>query len=247
VRVDSPFVSDRAALESAIGGITTGTDTALHDAIRQALDLLRSESTKRQAIVVLSDGRDTKSVRREDDVLADARAAGVPIYTFGLGDAVNTAVLARLASGTGGTSATAREADELRILYQRIAEELSNQYILTFTSSFGQDGAWRRLRVALKDAGDGSASAERPFIATRGLGVSRDLVSSLEQGVARRALGMEAAIWAAAGLCAGFLFVLLIRLVRRDVSLASLPAAGVVILCGLLGGVAGVLVRSLWR
>lgn len=247
VRVDSPFVSDRAALESAIGGITTGTDTALHDAIRQALDLLRSESTKRQAIVVLSDGRDTKSVRREDDVLADARAAGVPIYTFGLGDAVNTAVLARLASGTGGTSATAREADELRILYQRIAEELSNQYILTFTSSFGQDGAWRRLRVALKDAGGGSASAERPFIATRGLGVSRDLVSSLEQGVARRALGMEAAIWAAAGLCAGFLFVLLIRLVRRDVSLASLPAAGVVILCGLLGGVAGVLVRSLWR
>jgi VWFA-related protein len=247
VRIDSPFSSDRAALESAIRGIATGTDTALYDAIRLALDLLASERTKRQAIVVLSDGKDTKSTRLADEVLADTKRSGVPIYTFGLGDAINAAVLARLASETGGASATAREADELRLLYQRIADELSNQYILAFTSSFGQDGAWRRLRVEVKDAGSGKASAERPFIATRGPGVSRELVSSLERRAGRRTLGLEAALWAAAGLGIGILFLLFIRLARRDVSLRSPLAIAIVILSGVIGGISGIVMGSLWR
>ena len=247
VRVDSPFSSDRAALESAIQGIATGTDTALYDAIRQALDLLASERTKRQAIVVLSDGRDTKSTRPADEVLAAAKIAGVPIYSFGLGDAVNTAVLARIATETGGTSATAREPDELRLLYQRIANELSNQYILAFTSSFGEDGAWRRLRIDLHDAKGSVASAERPFISTRGPGVSRELVSGFERSAGRRALGLGAAPWGAAGLGVGVLFLLLIRSLRRDVALASPLAIGIVMLSGALGGIAGVVVKSLWR
>ncbi len=247
VRVDSAFSSDRAALESAIQGIATGTDTALYDAIRQALDLLASERTKRQAIVVLSDGRDTKSTRPADEVLAAAKNAGVPIYTFGLGDAVNAAVLARVATETGGTSATAREPDELRLLYQRIADELSNQYILAFTSSFGEDGAWRRLRIDLHDATGRVAFAERPFIATRGPGVSRELLSGFERRAERRTLGLEAAPWGAAGLGGGVLLLLLLRLVRRDVFVRSWLAIGIVILSGALGGIAGVVVKSVWR
>ena len=248
VRVDSPFSSDRAALESAIQGIATGTDTALYDAIRQALDLLASERTKRQAIVVLSDGRDTKSTRPADEVLAAAKNRRRADLHVRSRRRVNTAVLARLATETGGTSATAREPDELRLLYQRIADELSNQYILAFTSSFGEDGAWRRLRIDLHDAKGSVASAERPFISDARAGCEPRTRQRLRaERRAPRARSWRPRRGARPAWGSGSCSCCSSGSLRRDVSLASPLAIGIVMLSGALGGIAGVVVKSLWR
>jgi pSer/pThr/pTyr-binding forkhead associated (FHA) protein len=51
---------------------------------------------------------------------------------------VNEAALRRLADETGGTVLKASRPEELLLLYQKIADQLKNQYLLRFTSTFGR-------------------------------------------------------------------------------------------------------------
>lgn len=247
VRVDAGFTSDRAVLTSAIRSIATGKDTALYDAIQTALDLLHDAGTGRQAIVVLSDGKNTKSVHEAAAVLAAARARGVAIYTVGLGRELDAAVLARMASATGGLSMNAAHPDQLRVIYQKIADLLNNQYVLSFTSTFGGDEAWHTLRVDVAGAGLPVAAAERSFIASPGLGVSRELVSSYERRADRGGRARQAGIWGGFGLAAGLLLVLLARLIRPEVAVLSPLAIGVVLVASAFGVILGTIVRALGR
>jgi VWFA-related protein len=244
VRVDAPLTNDREALERAVRGITTGTDTALHDAIKTALDLLKGVGTRRQAIVVLSDGKDTKSRLTQAEVLTDAKASGVPIFTLGLGRTVASGALERLARETGGVSMAAARAEELRSLYQAIAGQLANQYVMSFTSTVGSDEAWHRLTVEARAAGGAAVSAQREFIASQGPGVSRELVASYERAVEHQNIARQATVWAVLGLIAGVLIVSFVRVVRPDVSLWSPLTAGIIVLAGLIGGIVAMIVRA---
>jgi VWFA-related protein len=245
VRVDAPLTNDRAVLERAVRGITTGTDTALHDAIKAALALLKGVGTKRQAIVVLSDGKDTKSRITLADVVSEAKSRGVPVYTLGLGPSVAGDVLQRLARETGGSWMAAGGAGELREVYQTIADQLANQYVVTFVSTFGADEAWHRLIVEARTTGGAGASVPREFLASQGLGVARELISSFERKAERQDAVRQTATWSAFGLMAGGLIVLLVRAIRPDVSLWSPLTAGIIVLAGLLGGIIGMIVRVL--
>jgi VWFA-related protein len=237
VRIDASFSGDRASLESAIHGIAPGMDTALYDAVRTALGLFKDVGTKRQAILVLSDGKDTKSKFKAEEVLSEAKKMGVPIYALGLGDAVEAGVLGRLSSETGGITMKAAKPEELLLLYQKIADQLKNQYVLRFTSTFGQDDLWHKLRIQVKNAGNAAVSAQREFIASRGLGVSREVISSYEKKAEQRNILVHVGLGGSFGLLAGFMLILLIRFLRPDVSFCSPLSIGVILLTLLLGGI----------
>jgi len=245
VKVDAPLSTDRAATARAIREIRGGRNTALYDAIQSALGLLNASSAKRQAILVLSDGRDTSSRTRRDEVLAAAKMRGVPIFSLGVGASVDAGALERLAHDTGGDALTAAQPDELRVLYQKIGDRLANQYVMSFTSSFGEDGAWRKLGVAVQSPGANATSAPREFLATKSMGVSRELVSSAEQRAERIGRAAFAAIGAAVGLVAGVLLVLAIRMARPGVPLQPVLVAAVIVLAGIVGGIVSVLVQTL--
>lgn len=245
VRVEAPFTSDRAVLEAAVKGIATGKDTALYDAIQTALDLMKGAGTPRQAVLVLSDGKDTKSTRQSADVLAEAKKRGVPVYTVALGTEVDTGVLTTIASETGGMAMKAAKADGLRLVYQKIADLLKNQYVLSFTSSFGRDEAWHTLHIEVSGAGSPAVSARREFVLSQGPGVSRELISAYERKAADQGLAMLAAVWAGLGLIVGLSLVLLIRLARPGVSLLSFIPIGIIVLSGLLGAVLGLIISAL--
>jgi VWFA-related protein len=247
VRVDAGFTNDRAALTSAVRSISSGKNTALYDAIQTALDLLEGVRTRRQAIVVLSDGKNTKSVHAAAAVLSAAHARGVAVYTVGLGPELDRAALARIAAETGGLSMNAARADELRVLYQKIADLLNNQYVLSFTSTFGGDESWHTLRVDVAGADVPAAGADRSFIASPGLGVSRELVSSYERRADEVGFARQAAIWGGLGLAAGLLIVLLARVLRPDVSFVSPLAIGIVFVASALGAILGTIARALGR
>ncbi|MFC2163712.1 VWA domain-containing protein, partial [Acidobacteriota bacterium] len=122
VRVDSNFSKDRVMTENAIRGIDLGKDTALYDAIKQALSLLQNTQTKRQAIVTLSDGKDTKSKLNKEEILLEAKNSGVPLFTLGLGANVDEKGLIDMSSETGGNFFKAASPEDLLLLYQTIAE-----------------------------------------------------------------------------------------------------------------------------
>ena len=163
VQIAQGFTNSVADLENAIGRTTAGGSTSLHNAIYIALKELKkvqarqTEEIRRQAIVVLSDGEDTSSLVSFDEVLELAKRSETAIYSIGLRGrefertrGFNEAdfVLRQLAQETGGRVFFPKQISELANVYGQIAEELSSQYTLGYTSrNPKRDGAWRRLVV----------------------------------------------------------------------------------------------------
>jgi len=163
VTVAQPFTSSVGDLGAAIRKTTAGGSTSLHNAIYIALKELKkiqargTDEIRRQAIVVLSDGEDTSSLVSFDEVLELAKRSETAIYAIGLRSretdrvrGFNEAdfVLRQLTQETGGRVFFPKQIGELANVYGQIAEELSSQYTLGYTSrNPKRDGAWRRLIV----------------------------------------------------------------------------------------------------
>lgn len=164
VTIISRLSSDKGPLLKAITKITVGKDTALNDAIMNALTLL-SPFTGRRAVVVLTDGKENRSKVSRKEAIDKARAIGVPVITVGLGAEVDASALKAIAGRTGGRSFFARKSSELPSLYRAIARQLINQYRVTLQSQKSLDSSWHRLRVVLKTT-RGKAEVERLYLAT---------------------------------------------------------------------------------
>jgi Ca-activated chloride channel family protein len=91
-RIRQPFTGDVRALEKSIREIRPGGSTSLYTAMYVAIhELMRAnprsqDSIRRQAIVVLSDGEDTTSLKTYDDVAELAKLSDVAVYAIGLRD-----------------------------------------------------------------------------------------------------------------------------------------------------------------
>jgi Ca-activated chloride channel family protein len=165
-----PFSNDVAALEKAIRDTSAGGSTSLYNAVYIALNEMKKlrarsvEEIRRQAIVVLSDGEDTSSLLPFEEVLELAKRSVTAIYAIGLhskeprvASSFNEAdfVLKSLCQETGGRAFFPQAVGELDAIYSQIADELSSQYTVGYTSKNPKrNGAWRRivLRVARPNA-----------------------------------------------------------------------------------------------
>jgi len=156
--------SDKALLRKAIAKITVGKDTALNDAVMNALALL-SPFTGRRAVVVLTDGKENRSKASRKETINKAIEIGVPVITVGLGEEVDVDALEAIAGRSGGRAFFAQESSELPNLYRAIARQLINQYRVTLQSGKSLDSGWHRLRVELKTA-EGKTEVERLYLAT---------------------------------------------------------------------------------
>jgi len=157
------FTSDRNLLEQAIRKTQVGGSTSLYNAIYVALSELKRvraatpDQVRRQAIVVLSDGEDTTSVIAYEDVLEAAKRSEVAVYAIGLRTKQEREkreyseaefVLKTLSGETGGRVFFVEDVTELPSVYQKIADELANQYSIGYTSKNNKrDGAWRAIVV----------------------------------------------------------------------------------------------------
>jgi tight adherence protein B len=134
-----PFTSDpneiRAALESP-PALAYGTH--IYDGVRRALDLVRDAKIASGSIIVLSDGSDTGSAARPDEIAAAARAAHVRIFTVGLHSRAFTPVALRdLATAAGGEFSEARSTADLAPIYDALGSQLSREYLIRYRSLAG--------------------------------------------------------------------------------------------------------------
>jgi Ca-activated chloride channel family protein len=159
------FTSKASDLETAIRKTSAGGSTSMYNAIYIALkDLKKAIATntdeiRRQAIVVLSDGEDTSSLLPFEEVLDLAKRSETAIYSIGLRSTESSSsaskgfkeaefVLRQLSQETGGRSFFPNQIADLNGIYGQIAEELSSQYTVGYTSKNPKrDGAWRRVVV----------------------------------------------------------------------------------------------------
>jgi Ca-activated chloride channel homolog len=130
--------------------------TVLNDAVlRAALDLSKRPE-KRRAILVLSDGADTRSAASADKALNAALAANATIYTVDMGQGPGGSLTTSSAAGalrnfagrSGGRYVPTPGGQALREAFAGIVEELSNQYTLGYRpSNRARDGRWRTIEV----------------------------------------------------------------------------------------------------
>ena len=130
--------------------------TALNDAIFKAAQELEKRTEKRKAIIVLSDGADTKSSRSSDKALKAANAANATIYTADMSP-IDTGGTARMqsqgalknyAEKTGGIFIPTPGGTAMRQAFANIVKELGVQYTLGYQSSnTKKDGKWRAIEL----------------------------------------------------------------------------------------------------
>jgi Ca-activated chloride channel family protein len=164
------FTNNASALEQAIRKTSAGGSTSMYNAIYIALkDLKRVVATnveeiRRQAIVILSDGEDTSSLLPFEEVLDLAKRSETAIYAIGLRSGEGSGatkgfreaefVLRQLAQETGGRAFFPNQIAELPGIYTQIADEISSQYTLGYSSrNTKRDGAWRRIVVRVDRPG----------------------------------------------------------------------------------------------
>jgi VWFA-related protein len=148
-----PFTEEPAKVKAEVDKLTPADATRYYDAVADALDLIGKESGRR-AILALTDGEDTFSQNADlEKVIVAARNAGVPIHTLGLGseDELASDDLRRLATETRGQYFPARQADQLRGIYEELAKGLGQSYSLTYrTDRKLPDGTLRPIRIYYK-------------------------------------------------------------------------------------------------
>ena len=163
VEVLQRFTSDQAALERAIRKTVANGSTTLYNALYISLKELKKvraaaeEDIRRQAIVVFTDGEDTRSLVGFDELLDLARRSETAIYAIALRSpheieartyTVTDYALRQLAQQTGGRPFFPTRIEDLAGAYGQIADELANQYVVGFVSkNTKRDGAWRKLTV----------------------------------------------------------------------------------------------------
>ncbi|HEX8147278.1 MAG TPA: VWA domain-containing protein [Pyrinomonadaceae bacterium] len=132
--------------------------TALNDAVLRAAKDLSRRPEKRRAIIVLSDGADTKSGASPEKALNAALEANATVYTVDMSDPqMNQAarmsaagVLKNYANKSGGRFVSKPGGRALDEAFREILEELSNQYTIGYRpNNTARDGRWRAIQLKL--------------------------------------------------------------------------------------------------
>lgn len=122
--------TDKAALQTAVDGITPDTGTNLVDGLDEGRKMLASAGRRadaRPVIIFLTDGRHSVNQPPLTDlprVVADVRAAGILVYAIGLGNDIDEANL-RLMASDPTKYYRAPTADQLQGIYQQLAGAIS--------------------------------------------------------------------------------------------------------------------------
>ena len=165
----SPFTSNLASLDAALDHVESPYgQTSLYDAIAETAKLVAAEGPgkgrvpQRSAVVVLTDGVDTRSRLTSEQVSTIASSIDIPVYIIAVvamiddpRQAVGTApemtgALPDLARWTGGEMFVASAPAHASLAARQIVDELRHQYILAFEASSAREG-WRPLEVRARD------------------------------------------------------------------------------------------------
>jgi len=164
------FTSDFAKLEAAIDTVQPPFgQTSLYDAIAETARAAAAEASggtgrlpQRTAVVVLTDGVDTKSRLTPEQVSGIASSIDVPVYVVAVMSAIDdparqeqdspaamiSSQLRDLSQWTGGDLFTASAPAHASAAARQIVDELRNQYLLAFAAS-ARPG-WKPLEIRAK-------------------------------------------------------------------------------------------------
>ena len=112
-----------------VDGLKPGGGTAIWPALCGALDLRTGEAGRPFTMVFFTDGQPTVDLTDADEIVKKTRernSGSTRIFTFGVGDDVNAAMLDQLADGTRAVATYVREAEDIETKVAGLYAKISN-------------------------------------------------------------------------------------------------------------------------
>jgi Ca-activated chloride channel homolog len=131
--------------------------TAIWDAVWVASEKISAQSpaTARRVIILFTDGFDTSSKRKLNEVIEGSIKARTAVYSMGVGDkyygGVNKDDLRKISERTGGRAYFPVKDTELREVFAQLSYELGSQYVVTYSpaAARGSGEKMRKVRVEI--------------------------------------------------------------------------------------------------
>ncbi len=147
-----PLTSDLATVRASLRSMTPTGETSVMDGAYVALTATLGQPG-RSLILVCTDGFDTWSWLRPEDVLEAARRASVVIYGVTSSDARRDAGLKAITDATAGHILQVKSSAELTAAFQKILDDFRNRYILAYSPSGVPADGFHTLDVRVKRPG----------------------------------------------------------------------------------------------
>ncbi|BDC50081.1 hypothetical protein F183_A23970 [Bryobacterales bacterium F-183] len=160
--LDQPFTNDINRLEQALEKIESRGGTAMRDAVSMSIDYQKKDAKKdKRVVLVITDGDDTASTETLEKLVAKCQRSEVLIYAIGIltDEEARKAKSAKrnltmLAKESGGMAYFPKELAEVESLAIQIANEIRNQYLITYVpSNQNLDGSYRQIKVTASGKG----------------------------------------------------------------------------------------------
>jgi Ca-activated chloride channel family protein len=143
---------DRRTIEEAIDAVRSRGGTAILDALDTVSTRLKADAG-RHVIILLTDGYDEHSTLNRTTALGSVKDLRATVYVVGIAGSAGISLkgedfLRQLAADTGGRTFFPSRERELPGVYQRLTEEVQQQYVLGYTPTNQKaDGTWRSIRL----------------------------------------------------------------------------------------------------
>jgi Ca-activated chloride channel homolog len=147
----SPLTPSFDRLRLAIRNVMPRGDTALVDAVFAGLVFAEAD-VGRKLLLVFTDGYDTSSYVRRQDVADAARSTDVVVYavTAGVHGHRTAEFLSDIANLTGGGLVSVDSTSDVERAFLGILDEFRHRYLLSFTPSGVAKTGWHKLEVRVK-------------------------------------------------------------------------------------------------
>ena len=163
-KVLTEFTANGPHIPGIFRGVRSGGETAAFDAIALGLEMMEAAKNDKKILLLITDGFDTRSRLKADDIDGLLRRSEVLVYAIGIDDDdsdpevqrrtryhVYHYMLARLTDVTGGRAFrlyTGRRY-ALQSLAEILLEELHQQYTLSYYPTSLNDTSWKEISVTL--------------------------------------------------------------------------------------------------
>ncbi len=122
--------------------------TTLLDAVALSAHQMKQAKKRRHVLLVLADGNDNNSRFTETEIKEMVIEGDVRVYAIGLYN--RPRLLRQLAEETGGKVLVAQHMSELPDVVQQLSAEITNEYLLSYTSSNApNDGKYHKVKVEI--------------------------------------------------------------------------------------------------
>jgi VWFA-related protein len=160
---DADLTSDVKKLEEGLSRIDAKGGTAMRDALTLSMDYIKEKGKKvKKVLLVITDGDDTASsdTNTLEKLLAKAQRSEVLIFAIGILNDEDRRAAKRaqramelLTKQSGGIAHFPKDVESVEEVALQIAKEIRSQYIIAYSPTKPDDGAYRQLKVTVKGSG----------------------------------------------------------------------------------------------